>query len=375
MTLVTTLESSGIDRYSKELAKRIDIPLIETRRYLTLKDSLRLLNNLRQSPYLVHFPSQHFSRYGLFLGKPFIVTVHDLVRICFPFAKETIPQKLGLKLDVLGLRKAQHIVAVSKCTKTDLMQYLSIPARKITVIYNGVDRNVFKPVAGRSYDFPYLLYVGTERPRKNLGTLLAAFSLLKRGSTVPGLKLVKVGSAGRTAEFRQVTLQQIRHLGLEGDVVFVDYVSDEDLAGYYSSAVGLVIPSLYEGFGIPLIEAMACGCPVIAASTPSLQEVANGAALFFSPRDSLELACLMHRLITEPALRNKLIGEGFERVMHFSWEKAAQATLQVYQKVEAELGLRWGRGVEGQMSVGAAQPVVSLSELPKARKSRPLVKR
>ncbi|TET40814.1 MAG: hypothetical protein E3J66_06420, partial [Dehalococcoidia bacterium] len=135
IALVTTLESSGIDRYSKELAKRLGIPTVETRRYLSLKNSLRLLYTLRQCPYLVHFPSQHFGRYGLFLGKPFIVTVHDVARIWFPFAKETMPEKLGLKLDGLGLRKAQHIVAVSKCTKIDLMRHLNIPARKITVIY------------------------------------------------------------------------------------------------------------------------------------------------------------------------------------------------------------------------------------------------
>ncbi len=374
ITLVTTLESSGIDRYSKELAKRLGIPMVETRRYLSLKNSLRLLYNLRQCPYLVHFPSQHFGRYGLFLGKPFIVTVHDVARICFPFAKETMPEKLGLKLDGLGLRKAQHIVAVSKCTKIDLMRYLNIPARKITVIYNGVDHNIFKPVAGRRYDFPYLLYVGTERPRKNLGTLLAAFSMLKRGG-MPDLKLVKVGNAGRTAEFRRVTLSEIRRLGLESDVVFADYASDEDLAASYSSAIGLVMPSLYEGFGLPLIEAMACGCPVIASNSSSLSEIAGDAALFFAPHDSLKLAHLMHRLVSEPPLRNELIGKGFERVVHFSWERAARATMQVYQEVEAELGSKHGLGAEGRVTAGTAQPAVSSRELSKIRKDSPLVRR
>lgn len=340
IALVTTLESSGIDRYSRELAKRMGIPTVETRRYLSLKGSLRLLNKLRQCPYLVHFPSQHFGRYGLFLGKPFIVTVHDLVRVCFPFAKETMSEKLGIKLDGLGLRKAQHIIAASKCTKADLIRYLNIPARKITVIYSGVDRNVFKPVAGRRYDFPYLLYVGSERPRKNLSTLLAAFSMLKKGSIMPDLKLVKAGSAGRTAKFRQVTLREIRRLGLESDVVFADYTSDEDLAACYSSAVGLVMPSLYEGFGLPLIEAMACGCPVIASNSSSLPEVAGDAALFFPRRDSLKLAHLMYRLATEPALKNQLIARGFERVVPFSWERAARATLQVYQRVEAGQGVQ-----------------------------------
>lgn len=351
IALVTTLESSGIDRYSEELAKRIGMPTVETKRYLSLKGSLTLLNKLRQGPYLVHFPSQHFGRYSLFLRRPFIVTVHDAVRMCFPFAKETILEKLGLKLDGLGLRKAQHIIAVSECTKIDLIQRLEIPARKITVIYNGVDRNVFHPVVGRRYEFPYLLYVGTERPRKNLGTLFEAFSILKRGSIIPDLKLVKVGGAGRTSEFRQATLYEIRRLGLEDEVVFVDYVSDEDLAAYYSSAVALVMPSLYEGFGLPMIEAMACGCPVIASNSSSLPEVAGDAALFFAPRDSQKLAHLVNLLVTEPALKNKLSGRGFERVTHFSWERMARATLHIYQRVEEELGSRHRRGVDSPVSI------------------------
>jgi len=375
IALVTTLESSGIDRYSRELAKRIGVPTVETRRYLSLYQSFELLNHLRQSPYLIHFTSQHFGRYGLCLGKPFIITVHDLVRLCFPFAQETFPEKVGLKLDIMGIRRAQHIVAVSNCTKTDLIQYLNIPATKITVIYNGVDRTVFKPVTGRRYDFPYLLYVGAERPRKNLSTLLAAFSLLKRSNVTPDLKLVKVGNAGRTIEFRQATLREIKRLGLDNDVVFVDNASDAELAMYYSSAIALVMPSLYEGFGLPLLEAMACGCPVIAANSSSLPEVAGDAALFFPPRDSLRLARLMHRLVTEPALRNKLVGKGFERVAHFSWEKAVQATLYVYQKVEAELFPRAQPETKKQVSLGTVQPAMSSSELPKVHRGNPVVKR
>lgn len=375
IVFVTTLETSGIDRYSRELAKRIRVPTIETRRYLSLKDSFILVHNLRNIPYFVHFPSQHFARYGLFLGRPFIITVHDLVRICFRYARETMPEKLGLKLDALGLRKAQHIIAVSNYTKTDLLCRLNIPESKITVIHNGVDRNIFKPLAKRPFHFPYVLYVGTERPRKNLGTLLSAFSMLKKGGSVmPTLKLVKVGSAGRTDEFRHTTLDEIGRLGLESEVVFADYASDEDLAAYYSSAVALVMPSLYEGFGLPIIEAMACGCPVIAANSSSLPEVAGDAALFFAPRDSLQLAHLIRCLVNEPVLRNELTRKGFERVRHFSWERAARKTLEVYYRVEAEFGLRQTRqDVREQADAHTSQPAVSSTELA-VRKDRPLVK-
>jgi len=266
------------------------------------------------------------------------VTVHDLVRICFPFTSETIPEKLGLRLDALGLKKAQHIIAVSECTKADLMHYLGIPEDKITVIYNGVDHTVFRPVHERRFDFPYLLYVGTERPRKNLGTLLRAFALLKTDTATFGeLKLVKVGGAGRTDKFRHKTLSEVRRLGLEDQVIFVDGVSDQSLASYYSSAAALIMPSLYEGFGLPLIEAMACGCPVIASNSSSLPEVAGNAALLIDPLDSYGLSEAMRRVTTDYALKQELVKKGLGRAKQFSWERTARETMQLYHRIEADL--------------------------------------
>lgn len=154
VVLVTTTESSGIDRYSQELAKRLSVPTIETRRYRSLKDTLQLAGKLSRCHYLLHLPSQHFGRYGLFLLKPFIVTVHDLARMRFPFAAEGIVEKVALELDALGLKRAAHIIAVSTTTKTDIVQYLHIPEAKVSVVYNGVDRRVFKPTAEKRFDFP-----------------------------------------------------------------------------------------------------------------------------------------------------------------------------------------------------------------------------
>ncbi len=339
--LVTTSETSGIDRYSQELARRIRVPILETRRYGSLRDSVTLLYRLSKVSPPIHFPSQHFARYGIFLRKPFIITVHDLVRICFPFSREGVRDRAGLKLDVLGLKRAEHIIAVSACTKADLVKRLGISEEKITVVYNGVDRRLFRPVPGKDLGFPFVLYVGTDRPRKNLSVLLEALAILKKGGgTLSGLKLVKAGNSGRSDSFRQSTISEMRRLGLDDEVVFVEHVPDEELPGYYCSALALVMPSLYEGFGLPIVEAMACGCPVICSNNSSLPEVAGEASLFFAPDDSNRLACLIQQLASEPSLRDELVQKGFRRVQQFSWEKAAHETLKVYGKVEEQLGLR-----------------------------------
>jgi glycosyltransferase involved in cell wall biosynthesis len=361
---ITTVEDSGIDRYSQELSKRIGVPTVESRRYLSLKESLRLLRRVRHSHHPIHFPSQHFARYGLFLNKPFIITVHDLVRLCMPVERENFLEKVGLKLDNLGLKNASHIISVSECTKADLVHYLNIPENKISVIYNGVDRTVFKPVLRGNFKFPYLLYVGTERPRKNLGTLMEAFANLKKEvNEWRDLKLIKVGNAGRSDKFRQTTLARVRRLGLEGQVIFTDYLSDSVLACYYSSALALVIPSLYEGFGLPVIEAMACGCPVIASNSSSLPEVAGDAALFFTPDSPSELMHCVYRLMTQPKLKNELIKKAFDRVGCFSWEEAARQTLEVYRRVGTDPA--WdivpspllGRRVKSVPSVSKMEPM------------------
>jgi len=251
----------------------------------------------------------------------------------------------GLKLDVLGLKRAEHIIAVSACTKADLVKRLGISEEKITVVYNGVDRRLFRPVPGKDLGFPFVLYVGTERPRKNLSVLLEALAILKKkgGGTLSDLKLVKAGNSGCSDSFRQSTISEMRRLGLNDEVVFVEHVPDEELPSYYCSALALVMPSLYEGFGLPIVEAMACGCPVICSNSSnnsSLPEVAGEASLFFAPDDSNRLACLIQQLASEPSLRDELVRKGFRRVQRFSWERAAYETLKVYCKVEERLGLR-----------------------------------
>ena len=331
VVLIVTSEKSGVDKYSQELAKRLDVKKVESRRYLSLIEAYRLSRLIRSQDDIVHLPNQNFARFALFIKNPYIVTVHDLIRFSLGFAQETITEKILLKLDIRGIKRASHIIAVSQNTKDDLIKYLNIPDSKISVIYNGVDHGIFKPYTVKMLDKPYILYVGSERPRKNLSRLFEAFAKLK--GEFPELKLAKVGISGRSKKYRKETMKKLVSLGLTGDVIFVEYITELDLACYYSSAALLAYPSLYEGFGFPLLEAMACGCPVVTSNTSSLPEVVGEAGIMVNPYDTDGLAQAMRRVLTDDKLRDDMVRKGLEQAKRFSWEKAAEQTLEVYNKV------------------------------------------
>ena len=336
MVLIVTSEESGLDRYSQEIAKRLDIKKITCRRYLSLPKAYKLARSIRSEGSIVHLPNQHFARYAVFLNQPFIVTVHDLARCCFNFDRESVSEKMLLNLDKRYIKQANQIIAISENTKNDLVSYLKIPESKISVIYNGVDHNVFKPYRVRPYHVrlhyrQYILYVGSERRRKNLGRLFESFAALKR--EFPDLMLVKVGSPGRCKEFRSQTLKTLSRLGITEDVIFVDHISEKDLAYYYSSATLLAYPSLYEGFGLPPLEAMACGCPVVTSNTSSLPEVVGEAGIMLNPYDTRSLVQAMRQVLTDSELRDSMVRKGLEQSKKFSWESTAELTLQVYNKV------------------------------------------
>ncbi len=338
LSLVVSTEHSGIDRYSQELAKRLPVSLIHTTRYGSMRQHLRLGWDLMRARQGVLFSNHHLGRWICWLTQPCIVTVHDLVRLVFPHAPEDRMAAIGLALDRRGIRHATHVICVSEATKRDLMQYLAVEEEKITVIYNGIDHSVFKPspVNDGRFSAPYVLYVGSERPRKNLACLLRAFAALKdRGPQFASLRLLKVGSAGRSDGFRTATLAEARRLGIEDDIDFVDHVPDQDLAVLYSNALALVYPSLYEGFGLPVVEAMACGCPVITSNVSSLPEVAGSAALLVDPHDPAGFAEALHSVILDPDLSTRLRGDGIRRAGDFSWDNTVSATHAVYKRVLA----------------------------------------
>ena len=334
--LIVTNEKSGVDKYSQEIAKRLNVKIVESKRYLSLIEAYRLSRLIRGEGDVIHLPNQNFARYALFGKNPFIVTVHDLIRFCFNFTKETISERILLKLDIRYIKRASHIIADSQNTRNDLIKYLKVPDSKITVIYPGVDHSIFKPYNVKLLDKPYILYVGSERPRKSLGRLLDAFAKLK--GEFPELKLVKVGAFGRSKEYRRDIMKKLSSLGITEGVIFIDHVSELELAYYYTSAQLLAYPSLYEGFGLPPLEAMACGCPVVTSNTSSLPEVVGEAGIMVDPYDIDSLAQAMRQVLTNSELRDDMVRKGLEQSKKFSWEKAAEQTLEVYKKV-AELGL------------------------------------
>jgi glycosyltransferase involved in cell wall biosynthesis len=183
-----------------------------------------------------------------------------------------------------------------------------------------------------------VLFVGSEHPRKNLGTLLRAFARLKRRRRFRELRLVKVGEAGDgEAPFRRATLAAIRDLALERDVVLAGHVDDQALPGYYSGAAAFAFPSLAEGFGLPPLEAMACGCPAVVSTAGALPEVTGGAALTVPPADAAALAGALEQVLSDHGCAAELRARGLRRAAAFSWERAALETRAVYRRVQAGL--------------------------------------
>ena len=267
-----------------------------------------------------------------------LVTVHDLGYLHFPRAHPW-PQRLYLDASTRwNASAAMHLLADSEATRNDLVTKYGARPEKITVVYPGVDEalvpardpvdiEVAKACLGITGD--YFLYLGTLQPRKNLIRLIAAFAGLEHQTRGPELTLVLAGKRGR---FYSDLLAGVQRLGLEERVRFPGYVSDEDKAVLLSGALALVFPSLYEGFGLPVLEAQACGCPVIASATSSLPEVSGGAALLVDPRDTAAITAAMQRIAADRSLREALTVRGFANARRFSWAACAASILNVIER-------------------------------------------
>jgi glycosyltransferase involved in cell wall biosynthesis len=263
---------------------------------------------------------------------PTIVTIYDLSFVYYPDAFP-VWQRLYLKLQTAhACRRACHLVTISRSGRQDVQQQFGVNPERITVIQPGVDP-AFRPLPPNEVNrfrqeqgLParFVLHVGTLQPRKNLPLLLDAFAQL----LVPDVELVLVGSKGWL--FAEI-FAKVGALGLQNRVRFAGYVPDEMLPWWYNAAALLVFPSLYEGFGLPVVEAMACGTPVIAANSSSIPEAAGEAALLFAPADVAGLTERMETVLTNTAVSDQLRQQGPIQAQQFSWERAGRETAVLYQ--------------------------------------------
>jgi glycosyltransferase involved in cell wall biosynthesis len=283
----------------------------------------------------------HFTNYlaPVTMRCPYIVTVYDMTIFVTPRMHSFKKLVLDRTLIPVVARKAGAIITLSESARKDILRYLKVPKEKVRVVM-GAASPAFHPItdpahldsvrARHGLHDPYILYVGTIEPRKNLPRLVQAFANLKRRG-LPH-KLVIVGQQGWQTE---PIYAEIERLSIKSDVIFTGYVPFEDLPAIYTMAEAMAFPSLYEGFGLPVIEAMACGTPVVTSRSSSLIEVAGDAGLLVNPLSVEELEDALHRLLADPTLKDDLRHRGLERATHLTWERTAQATLDVYDGVLA----------------------------------------
>lgn len=278
------------------------------------------------NPDLIHFPNFDLFFLNLPLRKtcPWVVTIHDVIPLIFPeHFPPGIRGQVKFALQNWSLHRADAIITDSLSSKKDIIKYLHIPASKIHVIYLGVDQS-FRPL--NLVRKTYILYVGDVNYNKNLPALLQAFSTLPQELSLSLASRVW----GQSIREVQALKQQIKQLGIAKRVRFDTH---PNLLKLYNQSQIYVQPSLYEGFGLPVLEAMACGTPVVATSVASLPEICSTAAIMVSP-DSHDLASGMHRaLALNPKQRRSLIKSGLAQAAKFTWDKTARETIKVYNQI------------------------------------------
>lgn len=266
-----------------------------------------------------------------------LLTVHDLSFVRVP---ETASPSLKAYLDIVvprSVKRANHILADSQATKNDLTDLYDTPESKITVLLSGVDKR-FKPTdislveqIRAKYGLnntPFILSVGTVQPRKNYSRIIHALARLRQQGI--DIHYAIVGGKGWLED---EMYQTIEDTNLQDYVHLLGFVDDEDLPALYTSSECLVITSLYEGFGLPILEAMACGTPVITSNSSSLPEVAGKAGILVDPLDINGITEAIYTVITDSAQRNQLIEAGYQQVKHFTWEQSATHLKSIYDRL------------------------------------------
>ena len=263
-----------------------------------------------------------------------MTTVFDLTFEVFPQTMKWTGRLWWRLLARKGIQKSNRIIALSESTKRDLCRYYHVPEEKIRVVY-PCTRTIFRPIASTSqiqakYNLPekYILYVGTLERRKNVANLIRAFALAKRAALTEHVLVL----AGKRGWLYQDIFQAMEETRLSNQIIFLDYVPDEDLPALYTGADLFTYLSRFEGFGLPVLEAMACGTPVLVSSASSLPEVVGDAGILVSPDDIEQAASEMCRVLSDRELHDELAGRGLQRAKCFSQERFIRQTVEVYKQ-------------------------------------------
>ncbi len=292
---------------------------------------------------VVHIPHLFWIPRGL--PCPYVVTVHDLLEHMYG-AREgsNLRRSLHLQLTRRALHKAARVLAVSQFTKSEIEQTFGIPGERIEVVYNAIDERFLRGHASQSdcdliaeryqVNYPFILYAGAIRPHKNVVRTIEAFSALKteleKEGQFPDLKLIIIGDdLSSHPDLRRTVIRS----GVQNDVRFLGFVPIEVLRIFYDVAKVFVFPSLYEGFGLPPLEAMAHGTPVVTSNTSSLPEVAGNAAVMVNPENVFEIRRALQKALLDPALRVRMKQRGYEQAQRFSWTISVARILEIYREV------------------------------------------
>jgi len=311
--------------------------------YLEFRAALRKLDcDLLHVPNLFSLPRA--------LPCPYVITVHDMLDY---MARER-PQTgfwgaCHLQMTARVLRRAERIFAVSNFTRIEIEKLFDIPSNRVEVVYNAIDDRFLRGHASAAdreliakryqVTYPFLLYAGRISPHKNVVRMIEAFSALKteleRDQLYPDLKLIIIGDdLSGNPDLRRTVVRS----GVQNDVRFLGFIPIEVLRIFYDEAKIFVFPSLYEGFGLPPLEAMAHGTPVVTSNVSSLPEVVGNAAVLVNPENVFEIMRALHRVLTDQALRDRMKERGYQQVKKFSWEISVRRVLEVYRQVARDGG-------------------------------------
>ena len=298
------------------------------------------------SPDLVHIP---LNRVPLLMIRPYVVTIHDMANLFFEEETSNFRMELRRYRFGRGLQRAARVISVSEATKRDVERQMGVPSNRITRVYNAPDPAFYERTAAPGQQerqlimeryqiqYPYILYAGNIRRHKNIPRLVEAFAVVREQvASHPVYKDLRLVIIGDTISQYPAVRQAVIKSRVENVVRFLGFVPFETLRCFYESAAGFVFPSRYEGFGLPPLEAMACGTPVVCSNVSSLPEVVGDAAILVNPENVFDIARGISDMLQDEELRARMIRRGREQAARFSWNWTARQVLEIYQDVIAQ---------------------------------------